>query len=172
MSELVWSQHPAVRGRALGLVALAIIAIALAAGRWWLPLLSARLAIPEAWTPVVADIARWMPVALALPVLQGLRAWIVSRLVRYDLYPERLVITRGLLLRRVDNLELYRVRDLHLELPLSARLFGVGDIVLDTVDHTSPTVVLSGVKRPDEVFSRLRDLTEACRRRAGIPGMA
>jgi uncharacterized membrane protein YdbT with pleckstrin-like domain len=172
MSEIVWSQHPAVRARAGGLIAVGIFAIALAAGWWWLPLVVAQLALPDSVLEAATVVARWMPLALILPLLQAARAWIGSRLVRYDLTAERLVVSRGLLLKRVDNLELYRVRDLHLELPLVGRLFGVGNVVLDTVDHSSPTVVLSGVKAPDEVFARLRDLTEASRRRAGIPGMA
>jgi hypothetical protein len=172
MSDIVWSQHPAVRARAGGLIAVGVLAAALAAGWWWLPLLAERLALPPSAIEATGVVARWMPLALVLPALQAGRAWIACRLVRYDLTAERLVVSRGLLLKRVDNLELYRVRDLHLELPLVGRLFGVGDVVLDTVDHTSPTVVLSGVERPDEVFARLRDLTEACRRRAGIPGMA
>jgi uncharacterized membrane protein YdbT with pleckstrin-like domain len=171
-NPVVWTQHPAVRRHSGGLLAAGLLALAFAAGWWWLPPLAARLSLPEEWSAAVATVARWMPVVLVLPLLQALRAWIISRLVRYELSAERLVIARGLLLRRVDNLELYRVRDLHLELPLTARLFGVGDVVLDTVDHSTPTVVLSGVKRPDEVFARMRDLVEAARRRAGIPGMS
>jgi uncharacterized membrane protein YdbT with pleckstrin-like domain len=172
MSEIVWSQHPSIRAQAGGLISVGVLALALAAGWWWLPMLAVRLALPDAVAEAAGVVAAWMPLALLLPFAQVAKAWIGSRLTRYDLTAERLMVSRGLVLKRVDNLELYRVRDLHLELPLIGRLFGVGNVILDTVDHTSPTVVLNGVKRPDEVFARLRDLTEACRRRAGIPGMA
>jgi uncharacterized membrane protein YdbT with pleckstrin-like domain len=166
--DVLWTQHPAARARIGRLAAGAVLGVALAAGWWWLPLIAHRLAVPDGWMPSIERVAAWMPLALALPLAQGLGAWLGSRLVRYDLTAEQLLVTRGLLVRRTDNLELYRVRDLRLELPLLGRLVGVGDVVLDTVDHTTPTVVLSGVKQPHEVFARLRDLTEGCRRKAGI----
>lgn len=170
MADVLWTQHPSLRSHAGRIVAWLLVGVALAAGRWWLPLLAAKLQIPTTWQPGIEAVQHWSWVALAIPVVHLGCAWITSRLIRYDLTADRLLVTRGLLMRRVDNLELYRVRDLHLELPLLPRLLGVGDVVLDTVDHSTPSVVLTGVKKPAEVFARIRELTEACRKRAGIPG--
>ncbi len=170
MADVLWTQHPALRSHAGRITAWVIVGVGLAAARWWLPLLAARLQVPPSWQPVIDTVIHWSWVGLAIPVVHLACAWITSRLIRYDLTAERLVVTRGLLMRRVDNLELYRVRDLHLELPLLPRLLGVGDVVLDTVDHSSPSVTLNGVVKPDEVFARIRELSEACRKKAGVPG--
>ncbi|MBA2479455.1 MAG: PH domain-containing protein [Planctomycetes bacterium] len=171
MSDVVWSQHPSMRSRAGRLVLWTLIALWIASARWWLPNLVQSLPMLEPIQPWLTTIARWSWVALAIPVLLVAQAWIASRLVRYDLMADRLMISQGLILRRMDNLELYRVRDVHLELPLISRILGVGDIVLDTVDHTTPQVRLRGVRDPVKAFNRIREATEASRRKAGIAGM-
>ncbi len=129
------------------------------------------LALPVA-ASTTARVAQWFPLALALPALYLAKLWLRSRFVRYELTSERLMITRGWLMARVDNLELYRVREMHIDLPILPRLCGVGTIVLETVDHVEPEVVLSGVRDPRALFERLRDQVEACRKRAGIAGLS
>jgi hypothetical protein len=171
MSDVVWSQHPSMRSRAGAIAGWMVVAIAGILARWWIPALLAACPVLDPVHGIFLAAARWSWLAAACPAIALVHAWIASRLVRYDLSADRLLISQGLLLRRMDNLELYRVRDLHLELPLTSRLLGVGNIVLDTVDHTSPVVTLRGVRDPVDAFNRIRASAEASRRRAGIAGV-
>ncbi len=171
MSEIVWSQHPSMRSRVGTIAVWSAVAIVLMASRWWVPALLAKVTVLEAARPWLDATTQWSWLALALPFLAVIAAWIATRLVRYDLTNDRLLISQGLLLRRMDNLELYRIRDLHVELPLWSRILGVGDIVLNTVDQTNPVVILRGIKQPVEAFDRIRTFTENSRRKAGIAGV-
>ncbi len=171
MAETLWRAHPSPWSHAGRLFLAIALALALAAGWWWLPLLAVRFAVPGG-ASAVAPVAHWLPLAPAAPALYLAKLWLRARFVRYELTSERLMITRGWLMARVDNLELYRVREMHIDLPLLPRLCGVGTIVLETVDHVEPEVVLSGVRDPRALFERLRDQVEACRRRAGIAGLS
>lgn len=167
----LWSQHPSLRAQAGRLLAGLLLGLALATLGWWLPPLLVGGPLAAVGEPL--RLARpWLPLALLLPAWTWLRAWLRSRLVRYDLTAERLLISSGWLTTRVDNLELYRVRELHLEQTLLGRTWNVGRIILATIDRSEPVVVLAGVRDPRVVFDRLRDQVEACRRRAGVAGMS
>lgn len=172
MADIVWTQHPSLRERAGSFIAVGALATLFAAGFWWVPHAAELMHLPSDWRPGIERVSRWMPLWLLAPALQIGLAWVTSRLVRYELNGQRLQISRGLLLKRVDNLELYRVRDLHLELPLIPRLLGVGNLVLHTIDQSNPKVSLIGVRDPHAVFARLRDAVEAARRQAGLTGLS
>ena len=82
---------------------------------------------------------------LALPLLWMLCVWIGTGCHRYEITSERVKITTGLLSRRTQELELYRVRDYSVVEPFWLRLVGCGNIVLATADRTTPHVVLHAV---------------------------
>ncbi len=169
MDDVLWRQHPSVFLRIGHLVVITLLAVVLASGFFWLP----RLGAPgSSLEPGLTAVAWWLPLVLIWPLLRWCEAWLRSRTVLYQLTAQRLMISRGWFSARIDNLELYRVREMHIELPLLPRLCGVGNLVLRTIDHTEPEVVLSGIRRPQVVFEQLRDLVEACRHRTGLAGLS
>ena len=87
---------------------------------------------------------------------------------RYELTPERLRESTGLLFRKTDDLELYRVQDVAIEEPLFQRLFGYGTVLLQTSDRSTPLVRLSCVSHPCARADFLRDLVERCRVAKGV----
>ena len=88
---------------------------------------------------------------------------IATRFDNYELTNERLKHSCGVFSRSVEVLELYRIKDMRQELPLHFRLFGLGRILLETSDRSTPTVVLNAIHRSNEVADLIRSNVEAQR---------
>ena len=105
---------------------------------------------------------------LVVPVL-----WLAWRMMqtachKYTLTTERLRERSGVLAVQVDELELYRVKDIAVSLPVVQRLLGRGRIVLLTSDRSTPRVVLNAVPAPGEVADLIRMHVERCRVQKGV----
>ena len=70
---------------------------------------------------------------------------------RYRLSGDRLFCEKGFLNIKQDEVLLYRVRDLQLNLKLTQRIFGVGTICVVSSDKSVPHLDLVNVKHPREV---------------------
>src|SRR5687767_612819 len=73
-------------------------------------------------------------------LIYALMRWVLIKFRRYEVTTERLRLTTGILTRRTDELELYRVRDVTLVEPIWIRLFDCGNIIVTTNDTSTPTV--------------------------------
>jgi uncharacterized membrane protein YdbT with pleckstrin-like domain len=107
-------------------------------------------------------------VGLAVPFLWAIGRWIATSCNVYEVTTERIKIRSGLLSRRTNELELYRVRDYSLVEPFWLRLVGVADVVLQTADRTTPQVVLHAVPRAAMLKDQIRTHTERMRQRLGV----
>jgi hypothetical protein len=74
-------------------------------------------------------------------------------------------LTRGILSKRHDGLELYRVDDALLIEPILLRLVGKGNIELVTSDRTTPNMVIEAIPEPKWLWNEVRRAVEACRDR-------
>lgn len=79
---------------------------------------------------------------------------------RYRLSDDRLFIETGLFNLRQEEILLYRIRDIGLSLNLWQRLFGVGSIVVQSSDKTSPQATLKNIRIPREVKELLHHKVE------------
>ena len=70
---------------------------------------------------------------------------------RYRLSDDRLFCEKGFFNIRADEVLLYRVRDLQLNMSLGQRIFGVGTICVVSSDKSVPHLDLKNVKNPREV---------------------
>ncbi len=117
--------------------------------------------------------AGWIGLAIAtfwlvFPLLLvGWKMWRTSR-HRYRLTDQRLHETCGVLFRDVEELELYRVKDISAHEPPLQAMFGRGRVVLITSDRTTPTVVLNAISAPLQVANLIRDRVERCRVFKGV----
>jgi uncharacterized membrane protein YdbT with pleckstrin-like domain len=105
-----------------------------------------------------------LPVALALA---GWR-WLKVRTRVYEVTTERIRIRDGILTRRTEELELYRVADITLVEPLPLRLFGLGDIVLSTNDVSHPRLQLPALRGVQGLREALRSAVEERRERKHV----
>ena len=98
--------------------------------------------------------------AAVIPFLIAFVKWLQLKFIRYELTTERLRLRRGILSRSTDQVELYRVRDYVLQEPFVLRMFGAGDILLQTDDDTNPTVLLRAIPRPGWLRDEIRKNVE------------
>ncbi len=112
---------------------------------------------------------RWVPlVPLALGVFLLLLLWIRVKSCNYRLTSQRLFVRRGWLAKHVNELELYRVKDVVVDQGGLQRLLGYGTITVLTADDTTPKVDLVGVSRPTTVKETIRTQYRAARQREGV----
>ena len=82
---------------------------------------------------------------------------------RYSLSDDRLFLEKGFLNIEADEVLLYRVRDLELNLKISQRIFGVGTVKVHSSDHSIPLLELTNVKKPREVKELIHKSVEAAK---------
>lgn len=81
---------------------------------------------------------------------------------RYRLSEDRLFCEKGFLNIKQDEVLLYRVRDLQLNMSLGQRIFGVGTICVVSSDKSVPHMDLVNVKDPRNVKEMIhRSVEEA-----------
>lgn len=70
---------------------------------------------------------------------------------KFYIQGDRLFIERGFFTTNIDEILLYRIRDLSVKITLGQKLFGVGTVTVISSDKTNPTLELTNIKRPREV---------------------
>jgi uncharacterized membrane protein YdbT with pleckstrin-like domain len=105
---------------------------------------------------------------LAVIALLALRVWARVRFRTFQITTERVHVITGIFSRRIDDLELYRVKDITVLEPLGLRMLGRASIVLNTSDRSTPTVVIQAVPEAEKLRDLIRTHVEACRQRKGV----
>ena len=82
---------------------------------------------------------------------------------RYRLSEDRLFCEKGFLSIKQDEVLLYRVRDLQLNMKLGQRIFGVGTICVVSSDKSVPHLDLVSVKNPRQVKEMIHQKVEAAK---------
>jgi membrane protein YdbS with pleckstrin-like domain len=94
------------------------------------------------------------------------------RAVRYSLTPQRIEIEMGILGKRYESVELWRVRDVVLDQTALERLRGVGRITLYSNDQVEPQLKVGPVADAKALFEKLRDAVAAARKDARVVPLA
>lgn len=105
---------------------------------------------------------------LILPAFYGLYRYLRTANHRYTLTNQRFIEETGILVKHVESVELYRVKDLSVSGTLAQTVFGRGRIVIQSTDSTCPTLLINAVANPKAVSNLLRDAVERCRSARGV----
>jgi uncharacterized membrane protein YdbT with pleckstrin-like domain len=105
---------------------------------------------------------------LVIPLLLILWKWLEVKNTKYELTTQRLRTRYGILNKKTDEIELYRVRDYKLDEPFFLRIFSLGNIILQTSDKSHPTVMLKAITHGEDLREKLRTYVEECRTRKGV----
>lgn len=103
-----------------------------------------------------------------LPIIYGFWRWLDVRCHRYIITTERLKEEEGVFNKTTDELELFRVKDITFVEPFALRMFGCGNIVLNTSDKSTPIVVIYAIKNPRPVLENLRKCVHIMRHKKGV----
>jgi hypothetical protein len=81
---------------------------------------------------------------------------------------QRLKISSGLLNKKMEEIELYRVKDWTHSQPLMQRMLGFGSVTVVSSDRTAPEVTYNWLKDAKEFAEKLRSAVEAVRDRKRV----
>lgn len=107
-------------------------------------------------------------IGLVVPFLMWLIRWWLTKTTAYELTSQRLKIASGILNRKHDELELYRVKDYAIEQPLFLRLLGLGNLSMVTSDATTPNLTIPAIANIETVRDQLRSAVQAERDRKRV----
>jgi membrane protein YdbS with pleckstrin-like domain len=114
----------------------------------------------------------WVP-SLALALASGIMAaYTVARIrsLRYKITLRLIEREQGLLVKRVDSLDLGRVKDIELKQTLWDRMLNIGTIEVFSSDKIDPVLFIEALPNPRPVYEKLRDaMIEISQKRGVIP---
>lgn len=90
------------------------------------------------------------------------------RRIRYRVGREQLVSEHGLLCRKVNYMELYRIIDFQEHQSLMQQLCGLKTVSLLSTDRSSPRLDLIGIRYENDIVSLIRERVEYNKRKKGI----
>lgn len=100
--------------------------------------------------------------------------WLVVRWFQtlgrsYRLTTRRIIVETGVLSKKLEQIDLYRIADYTVERPFGQRLMGTGNIRLKTYDKTTPQLDVCFIKADViALYEKLRLATEADKARRGV----
>ena len=135
----------------LGTVLLILAGIVLMAldvaggGLWWLALTAAGLAVL-------------------------LVTWVQNLAATYEITGERLLIRRGIVFKSIDEIELYRVKDVRLDFTLLNQWAGIGTLCVSSSDETTRAgdLLMTHVERAQQRREQLRRLVDIARQKRAV----
>ena len=113
----------------------------------------------------------WYPLLLtALAVLIVLWKWIQNMAALYEITPERLVVRRGIIFKSIDEIELYRIKDVRIDFTLINQIAGIATVSVSSSDETTREgdLVMRHIEKARPRREELRRLVDAARQRRGV----
>ena len=107
-------------------------------------------------------------IALVLPAGYLIWRYLIVRTQVFELTSERLRTTRGVLNQKIDEIELYRIKDTQMVRSWWMRLTGLASIVLETSDRNMPHLTIPAIPGVAEVREMLRNHVELQRDRKRV----
>lgn len=156
--EMLYEGNPSVKayiGYYLAAAALALIVIAIA--------------------PRIAETTKGkalgiiIPIAIAAVFLFGLHLWRKS--IKFRVSNTVIEHERGLLSKRIDVVQLWRVKDVVYKQSLVDRMLGIAHIGIVTSDATNPNFDIVGLPASRQLFEQLRDSIEIQRQAKNVYGV-
>lgn len=125
------------------------------------------------WGWLRGSLAGWGTLLLCL-VLVGLVIilvkWIANLSTTYEVTEDRLILHKGIFVKSIDEIELYRVKDVRIDFTLINQWADIGTITIASSDETTRDgdLVIRDVDQARARRETLRDLVNAARRNRGV----
>ena len=116
------------------------------------------------------DYGAWPLLLTALAVLIVAWKWVQNMASKYEITPERLIVRRGIFLKSIDEVELYRIKDVRMDFSLINQWAGIGTVCLTSSDETTRTrdLRMRHIEKAQQRREELRRLVDAARRQRGV----
>lgn len=125
------------------------------------------------WGWLRGTLAGWLTLALCLVgvgLIIALVQWIRFLDVTYELTDDRLILRKGIFVKSIDEIELYRVKDVRMDFTLINQWAGIGTIAIDSSDETTRdgALVIPHIERAAERREELRRLVDVARQKRRV----
>lgn len=126
------------------------------------------------WGWLRGTIAGWGTLLLCLVgigLLIVLAKWIENLAASYEVTDDRLTIRRGIFMKSIDEIELYRVKDVRIDFSIVNQLAGIGRITITSSDETtrqSGELILHDIERARERREQIRRLVDTARQKRRV----
>ncbi|MEO6153423.1 MAG: PH domain-containing protein [Croceibacterium sp.] len=119
---------------------------------------------------VAGDWGAWPLLLTGLALVIVMFKWLETMSAKYELTPQRLLIRRGIFMKSIDEIELYRIKDVRMDFSLLNQMAGIGTLCLTSSDETTRAAELVIRQVPDAQRRReeLRRLVDSARRQRGV----
>jgi uncharacterized membrane protein YdbT with pleckstrin-like domain len=113
-------------------------------------------------------------VAVLLMAIITLGLWLLPRWWHrgsklYRVTTRRIVVETGVLSKRLEQIDLYRIADYTVDRPFGQRVMGTGNLLLKTFDKSTPELDLKELKTDVvALYEKLRVATEAEKAKRGV----
>jgi len=116
------------------------------------------------------DWGAWPLALTGLAVLIVLWKWLQNLGAKYELTEQRLIVRRGIFFKSIDEIELYRIKDVRMNFTLLSQWAGIGTICLASSDETTRVgdLVMRDIEQAQRRREDLRRLVDAARRQRGV----
>ena len=120
-----------------------------------------QLGLGLGWWPMLL-----VPVAL---VIMGWK-WVQNLAATYEVTPDRLMIRRGIVFKSIDEVELYRVKDVRLSFTLLNQMANVGSLSITSSDESTRDgpLELNLIHNAKHRREALRNLVDQARQRRRV----
>lgn len=102
-------------------------------------------------------------IALILPLIYAVWSFLTVRCHIFELTTQRLRISTGVINQNIDEVELYRIKDILVERIWWMRLLGLGSVHLETSDRSLPKIEIPAIPNSIEFREDFRKLVETMR---------
>ena len=118
----------------------------------------------------LGDWGLWPLALTGVALLAALVVWFRNLAATYEICPDRLVIRRGIFIKSIDEVELYRVKDVRLDFTLVNQAAGIGTICVTSSDEPTrrAPLLIRHVERARQRREELRRLVEEARQRRRV----
>lgn len=125
------------------------------------------------WGWLRGSLLGWLTLLLCLVgvgLIVVLVKWIGNLATTYELTPDRLIIKRGIFNKSIDEIELYRVKDIRIDFSLINQWADIGSISILSSDETTGDVplVIPDVDAARRRREEMRLLVDAARQKRRV----
>jgi len=124
--------------------------------------------VENLWAYVICALLALTVVGLVFAIPYGVWRYLVVKCRSYKLTDQRLVITSGVLNRKNEQIELFRVKDIDWEEPLMLRLFSLGRLTIRSTDSTEPIATLNALPGGEPVVDTFRGAVSRLRAKSRV----
>lgn len=111
----------------------------------------------------------WLGLSAAALLLLAWK-WLENMASKYEITNERLIIRRGIISKSIDEIELYRVKDVRIDFSIINQLAGIGRISVASSDETTQSgdLVMRDIEHAQERRETLRRLVDTARQQRRV----